>query len=316
MPEIVKRLYQPGDEHGITAIFREVFGREMSLEEWRWKYIESYPKKVYSAVAVHEELGVVGHYGAVRIPMIYKGKLSWGLAICDVMILPPFRGIKTLKKISYLTALEGIQEGDGLLGYGFPNRDTLLKPALSLGLYEMVEDVMEAVKEVNFHNNATRYRFKLFPLDYSDSRIDRLWDRCKEELTLAVVRDRKYLTWRYKNHPLFRYELWGLRRRIGRSLVGLAVVRREKDQVLLVDFLSTNKRLPALLEKIENLVYSGGSRNLTLWIPPFMEKTLTTLGFSVRKSVTAVPRTTEEPTLSKEDIAGHFFYTMGDTDFL
>jgi hypothetical protein len=309
------RLYRPGDEAGITKLFKEVFGREMSLEEWRWKYIESYSRKVYSTVAIHEELGVVGHYGAVRLPMIYKGKLAWGLAICDVMILPPFRGIKTLKKISCLTPREGIQDG-GLIGYGFPNRDTLLRPALQLGIYEMVEDVMEAVKEVNFHDDVNRYRFKLFPLDYSDGRIDRLWDRRKEKLTLAVVRDRRYLTWRYKNHPLFRYELWGLRGRIGRSLVGYAVLKRERDRVLLVDFLSAYGRLPALLEKIENLVSSGGPGTLTLWIPPFMEKTLTTLGFSVKKSAASMPRTTQEPTLAKEDIAGHFFYTMGDTDFL
>ena len=316
MKDIKIRLYQPGDEVGITELFKEVFGREMFLDEWRWKYIESYPGKVYSTVAVHEELGVVGHYGAVRLPMIYKGRLSWGLAICDVMILPPFRGIKTLKKISCLTPREGIQEGDCLLGYGFPNRDTLLKPALNLGIYEIVEDVMEAVKEVNFHDNVNRYRFKLFPLDYSDFRIDRLWNRCKEKLTLAVVRDRRYLTWRYKNHPLYHYELWGLRGRIGRSLVGLAVLKREGDRVLLVDFLSAKERLPALLEKIENLAYSGGAGTLTLWVPPFMANTFTTLGFSIKKSATAIPRTTQEPTLAKEDIAGHFFYTMGDTDFL
>ena len=287
----------------------------MSLGEWRWKYIESYPEKVYSAVAVHEELGVVGHYGAVRLPLIYKGKPAWGLAICDVMILPPFRGIKTLKKISCLTPREGIQDG-GIIGYGFPTRDTLLRPALQLGIYELVEDVMEATKEVEFHNDIGRYRFKLFRMDYSDVRIDRLWDKCKRELSLSVVRDMTYLNWRYHNHPLFRYELWGLKERIGNNLAGLAVMKREKGRVLLVDLLSTKRTLRALFGKIENLVYAGGPGTLTLWVPPYMEKTLTDLGFSVEKSATALPRTTHEPTLQKEDIAGHFFYTMGDTDFL
>ncbi len=308
------RLYRPGDEVGIVRLFKEVFGREMSLDEWRWKYIASYPEKVYSAVAVHEELGLVGHYGAVRLPLIYKGTPAWGLAICDVMVLPPFRGIRTLKKISYLTPREAIKDGI-IIGYGFPNRDTLLSPSLRLGIYEMVEDVIECAKEVAFHDDVNRYRFKLFPLDYSDLRIDRLWERCKKQLTLAVVRDGAYLTWRYKNHPLFRYELWGLRERLGRSLIGIAVLRRVEDRVLLMDFLSTKEQLRVLLEKIENLACSVGARTLALWIPPFMTNTVKNLGFSVQTSITAIPRTTEEPTLSKEDISGHFFYTMGDTDF-
>ncbi len=287
----------------------------MSLDEWRWKYIESNPEKVYSTVAIDEELGVVGHYGAVRLPLIYKGRPAGGLAICDVMVLPSFRGIRTLKKMSFLTPREAIRDGI-IIGYGFPNKDTLLSPALHLGIYEMVEEVMEAVKEVKFHDDANRYRFKLFPLEYSDLRIERLWDRCKGKLTLAVVRDRRYLTWRYKNHPLFRYELWGMKERLGSSLIGLAVLKRERDRVLLMDFVSGKRTLLALLGKIENLAYSVGAKTLELWIPPYMGKTLTTLGFSVQIGATALPRTTEEPTLKKEDIVGHFFYTMGDTDFL
>ncbi len=308
------RLYRAGDEVGITRLFKEVFGRGMSLDEWRWKYIESNPAKVYSTVAIHEELGVVGHYGAVRVPLIYMGRPAGGLAICDVMILPPFRGIKTLKEISCLTPREAVRDGI-IVGYGFPERNALLRPALQLGIYEMVEDVMECAKEAAFHDDVDRYRFKLFPLDYSDAKIDRLWDRCKTDLSMAVVRDRRYLTWRHKNHPLFRYELWGLKGRIGSSLLGYAVLKRESDRVLLIDFLSTKQTLPALIGKIENLICSGGPGTLTLWVPPFMEKTFTTLGFSAKKSATAIPRTTQEPTLSKADIAGHFFYTMGDTDF-
>lgn len=33
--EIITRLYQPGDEYGIVKLFRDIFGREMTLDEWR-----------------------------------------------------------------------------------------------------------------------------------------------------------------------------------------------------------------------------------------------------------------------------------------
>ncbi len=286
----------------------------MTLEEWRWKYIESYPGKVYSAVALHETLGVVGHYGAVRLPLIYNGERAGGLAICDVMILPPFRGINTLKQMSCITPREAVRDGI-IVGYGFPNRNTLLRPAVQLGIYEIVEDVMEAVKEVAFHTEMSRYQYKLFPMDYSDVRIDRLWNECNAELSLAVIRDRRYLNWRYKKHPFFRYELWGLRKRLGSKLQALVVLRREEGRTRIIDFVCPKSMLGVLFLKIENYSFSAGSSQLVLWFPEYLKNRMIGMGFSVRTSVTSVPRTTHEGTLAKSDIAGQFFYTMGDTDF-
>src|SRR4030042_5460354 len=167
--------------------------------------------------------------------MIYKGNPAGGLVICDVMIHPKFRGLKTVKELSYLPPPEGLKDGL-ILGYGFPNRETLLKPALSLRIYEKVEDVLEAYKKVAFHNDVTRYKYKLFHLDYSDIMIDHLWESCKNNFTLAVVRDMKYLTWRYKNHPVFSYELLGLKKRMGNQLVAIAVLKKEDDRALIMDF--------------------------------------------------------------------------------
>jgi len=309
------RLYKHGDEHGIIKLFRDIFGREMTIEEWRWKYVESYPHRVYSAVAEHEEFGIVGHYGGVCLPLIHKGKLMRGLAICDVMVYPKFRGIKTLKLLSSIMPREAVKDGI-IIGYGFPNINTLLRPALSLGVYEKVEDVLEGSKDVTFKNNSTRYAFRFFPLDYSDTRIDHLWDSCKNNLALSVVRNRHYLEWRYKNHPFFHYELWGLRKRLGRQLLGIVILRREKDRALLIDFLSMKDMLKPLFHKVENYLYSAGMKTLSLWFPPFMEKQIGAFGFSTKKAPTSIPRTTYEGFLTREEMAGKFFYTMGDTDFL
>jgi hypothetical protein len=306
-------MYEDGDEVGIVKLFKEIFGREMTIEEWRWKYKQSYPHKNYSSVAVHKDMGIIGHYGGMCFPLIYKGRPARGLAICDVMIHPRFRGIKTLRELSYLVPYEAVKDGL-IIGYGFPNKDTLLKPALRLGIYEMVEDVLEGNKEVKLHNDLTRYRYKLFPLDYSDTGIDRLWESCKNNFPLSVVRDRRYLTWRYKNHPHFTYEIWGFKKRAGRSYHGLTVLRKEGNRAFLMDFLYTEGMFDALIKKLENYLYTSGIRTLILWTPPFMEKSLVELGFSTQRAITSIPRTTHEKTLTKEQIAGQFFYTMGDTD--
>lgn len=309
------RLYKPGDEIGITALFKEIFDREITLEEWRWKYIESYPKKVYSSVAVSGEMGIVGHYGGVCLPLIYRGRPAYGLSICDVMIHPSFRGIKILRRLSSLVPSEAAKDGI-IMGYGFPNKNTLMKPALSLGIYEHVEDVLEGNKEAKFHNDPIRYAFKFFPLDYSDIRIDRLWEECKADLSLAVVRDRDYLRWRYQRHPFFQYELWGLKKRWGHKLLGLTVLRREAERILVIDFLCMSDMMEILFHKIENYSFVCGKKSLTLWFPDYLQNILACLGFSIKPSCTSIPRTTHEKALTKNEMAGIFFYTMGDTDFL
>jgi hypothetical protein len=309
------RLYRPGDEVGITRLFKEVFGREMSIEEWRWKYVRNSSRKVYSSVAVHKDMGIVGHYGGICFPLVYKGRPAHGLAICDVMIHPRFRGIKTLRRLSYLVPHEAVKDGI-IMGYGFPNKSTLLKPALSLGIYEHVEDVVEGNKETNSYNDSIRFMFKFFPIDYSDIRIDQLWEACKTNLSLAVVRNRDYLKWRYQRHPFFQYELWGLKTRLGHKLRGFTVLRREAERMLVIDFLCMSDMMEPLFHKIENFSFVCGKKNLTLWFPGYLQDILTGLGFSIKPSGTCIPRTTHESTLTKDEMAGVFFYTMGDTDFL
>jgi SAM-dependent methyltransferase len=308
------RPYKKGDEEGIVKLFKEIFGREMPVDEWRWKYAGSGNNKVYSSVAVTGLGDIVAHYGGMPHRMIYKGNDIYGLAIGDVMVHPKFRGSKLFKQVAAIVPEEGVKDGF-VLGYGFPNERAMLLPE-KLGLYEKVEDVLEANKEVRFNNELTRFIYKLFPLPYDDLRIDKLWEKCKARMSLAVTRDRDYLMWRYQQHPLFRYELWGLKKRWGHKLEGLAVLRREAERMLVIDFLCLPEMMEILFRKIENHSFVSGSKTVALWFPGYLQNILRDLGFSIKPSCTVIPRTTHERTLTKDEMAGSFFYTMGDTDFL
>lgn len=308
------RMYRDGDEHGIVRLFGKVFERQMTLREWRWKYLEGEKGRVYSSLAVDDGTGAVAaHYGGVLHRMVFRGEEIYGLAIGDVMVHPEFRGLRLFKRVASL--LPGISAEEGIrMGYGFPNDRAMILPE-KLGLYERIEELRESVKEAELHAGPVRYLYKLFPLDYSDERIDALWEASGRDLTLSVIRDRRYLSWRYRDHPLFSYELWGLKHRVGSRLKGLAVLRRDGDEVMIMDFVCGRKDLGPLFQKLENSACASGGKSLKLWIPPFLERELERLGFSVRKSSICIPRTTHEKFLQKQEIGGNFFYTMGDTDF-
>ena len=109
---IVIRLYQSGDEAGIAKLFREVFDREMSLDEWRWKYVMGRRnRRNYSALAVTDSGDIVAHYGCMTHRMIYQGREVHGLAIGDVMVHPTFRGTKLFKKVTMLSPEESGKDG-------------------------------------------------------------------------------------------------------------------------------------------------------------------------------------------------------------
>lgn len=311
VPDI--RLYQAGDEIGITKLFRDIFGREMTLDEWRWKYTGRENRKVYSSVAVNETGDIVAHYGGIPHRMIYQGREVYGLAIGDVMVHSSFRRTRLFKKVASLVPEEAVRDGI-ILGYGFPS-ERHMRLSEKLGLYEKIEDVFEADKEVKFTNNLRRLIYEFFPLDYDDSRIDALWESLKERIKLAVIRDGEYLRWRYQRHPFFKYELWGLKKRWSGRLEGLAVLRDDGERKLLIDFLSPVDSIDILFQEVENCSFRSGKKTLALWFPGYMRHRLAEEGFSIRPAATCVPRTTHERTLTKDQMKGQFFYTMGDTDF-
>jgi GNAT superfamily N-acetyltransferase len=311
-PEV--RLYRPGDEAGIRGLFKEVFGREMSFEEWVWKYSGAKSERVWSSVAVTETNEVVAHYGGMPKRMIFNGREIKGIAIGDVMVHPKYRGLNVFRKVVALLPQETEKHGF-VLGYGFPNERALRLPE-KLGLYEKVEDVSEACKEVQFYRNLPRYAYRFFPLQYDDRRIDRLWEKVKGGIHLAVIRDREYLSERYQRHPLYTYELWGLRRRWEMRLSGIAILRREKERMLLIDFVCPLDLLGPFFQKIENYVYTTGIKRLVFWFPDYLRERVASGGFSIYPSGTSIPRTNREKWLTKAEIEGKFFYAMGDTDFM
>ncbi len=308
------RLYRSGDEAGIRVLFKEVFGREMSLEEWIWKYRGEGERSVYSSVAESVSGEIVGHYGCMVQRAVHRGRKIHAISIGDVMTHPKYRGIRLFRELATIGPTEAVRNGV-VLGYGFPNERAFRLPE-KLGLYEKVEDVFEAGKDVQFRNDLNRYTYRLFPLGHDDGRIDVLWEELKNRIHLAVIRDREYLRWRYQRHPFFSYELWGLKKRWGSRLDGLAVVRRDNARMLLMDFLCPLDLLGPFFQKIENYVYTTGIKRLVFWLPEYLGKRVVREGYSVYPAGTSIPRSTIEGFMDKEEMKGRFFYTMGDTDFL
>jgi glycosyltransferase involved in cell wall biosynthesis len=309
------RFYRPGDEAGIVRLFQVAFNKEMTLQHWRWKYQGQGNPRTYAAVAVDDREEIVAHYGGVPLHMVHQGRPIKGLAICDIMVHPQFRGIflkeGLFQRVAEAIPSAAVQEGF-VVGYGFP-QIRAVKIGEAQGFYERVEEVVEASRPVRFHQTSTRFLYELFPIEWTDERLDAFWDRVGPTLDLAVVRDRAHLAWRYNRHPLHSYQIWGFRRRWSRRLAGWAVVRDMGETLCVMDLLFKDSPLP-LLDKLDNMAVTAGKPSLTLWLPPRYHGVLEAHGFTLKPTGIVIPRTTHPGTLPKEEMQGKFYYTLGDFD--
>lgn len=313
----VIRMYRDGDEYGITSLFNKVFGREMPLTEWRWKYKgQQANQKVYLVLLEDEKAGIVGNYGGVSLRMLHDGREIKGIASCDTMIDPKYRSFVRFKNMALLLEEIAIRDGH-VLYYGFSN-DRIIKLTIEkLKLYEKVGPANGYDKDVEFHNNLNRYSYTFSPLDYDDEQIDRLWALSKHQYKLAVIRDREYLRWRFRDNQLHQYELWGLRKRWSGELQALAVLKKEEGQkISVMDLVFRDNMLPRLLQKIDNYSYTLGQKKIALWLPHYHARTLAELGFKPFITGATIPTSPNPKTLKGPEILEKLYYTMGDTDFL
>ncbi|MHB8881360.1 MAG: GNAT family N-acetyltransferase [Thermodesulfovibrionales bacterium] len=314
--KVVIRRYRDGDEQGIVRLFKEVFGREMPPEEWNWKYKGQGGTKIGSVVIEDPNYGIVGHYGCIYLRMVRDGRAMTGASSCDVMIHPKFRSFIRLKKLHTFFIAELISEDVPMI-FGFPTEETLMIPADKLGMYERIEVVHEAVKDVKLQNGLVRFAYRLAPLEFDDERIDRLWERASGQFGLTTIKDRAYLGWRYRDNCLFSYELWGLQKRWSRELLALAVIKKEpSDRMFIMDTVFMRGFLPPLMQKVENYAAVSGKKRISLWASSQIRETLAEEGFTLALTGTTLPRSTHPLSLKKDEILEKFFYAAGDTDYL
>jgi GNAT superfamily N-acetyltransferase len=231
------RAYQKGDERGILSLMKlSGFGRpnEQTEEYWTWKH-SSNPLGHITGVA--ESSGqIVGHCAFLPVRMKVGDDVILASQVTDFLVHPEFRrqGISLALRRFLLNraADEGIS-----IAFSFPNkreRSAQLKigahfeickvPRLinSLNLGKTVVQKTRTLAKLAVSNRTLRdlpgatiflvtglqrgfnrtaadcgENVEIYPVQRFDDRIDAFWERACKDYTIAVVRTREYLNWRY-----------------------------------------------------------------------------------------------------------------------
>jgi len=272
------RPFRPGDEEGILATFNAVFGENdpafvpRTRAEWDWAFARN---PAGQRIWVAECEGVIAaQCAALPYRVLVDGKPASFTQGVDSMVHPEHRkglrrpGLYVETAYPFFRQFGG--QGADLLHYGWP-----VEPAWRIGRtflgYEIVRTQIIHVRELE--PGARELPRGVERLKRFDADVHALYLRCQAQWGASVIRDARYLNWRFADHPRFRYQLFAVRGAAG-ELVACAIYRRADRPYpgsgLIMDWLVPEDELEAgelLREAVLAQARADGARALLVVFP-------------------------------------------------
>jgi hypothetical protein len=253
------------DAPGIRRLFARAFGKEMSEEEWLWKF-ERDPDGWFGVVALAGG-NVVGNYAGWGMRFLLDGRETLLYSVGDVATDPSARRLGGRGVFrSMADAFYGVVGSRGVpFCFGFPSaRHSEISHRLvgSRTLFPIRRRLVPCE------------RFPPPPADAVSGELvgegfDALWAASQRYLTHAALRDRTRANWRFHARPSRHYRMvW--RERAG-ATTAWAALSVTGEEALLADYLGLDPRgrdLPELFAAAAAEAVRMGANRLAFWESP------------------------------------------------
>ena len=266
MSALVVREATSADAPGIRRLFARVFGRDLSEEEWAWKF-ERNPDGWFGVVAVLGE-EIVGNYCGWGIRLVVDGRETPSFSVGDVATDRKVRGLGGRRGV-FLRMAEHFYariEGRGIpFCFGFPGeRHRRLSHRL------VGSRTLFPIREIDVPCES------LFPSpagavsgDWIPESFDSLWKAASRFLCHAAMRDRVRANWRFHARPSRYYRMVWREGAVGAT--GWAVLSVDGERALVADFLGSEadgSDLPPLFSAAAAEAQRLGASRLVFWETP------------------------------------------------
>jgi hypothetical protein len=334
-PDVEIRAYRPGDEQRILDTFNLVFRQangsafvDRTIDQWRWQYLNN-PAGHRIMVAVAHDGTVAAHFAG--LPM--RADTPFGpqrfVHCVDSMTHPTFRQLQPMALFARIGRhfREQCEQVGEALCWGYP-----VEVAFRIGQqfldYQPLLTIDYLVRAIDQAPTPLPAGWQVERLQTLPADLDALWARVRADKQCLVRRDRRYLDWRYRDHPdAANYELRAARH--GDRLAGLLVLRTASelvpDGMAIVDWLVPEAEplaAAALLAAATRRQHEAGRRRLFTVLPPWSleARLLAGSGFAAVPSATWMPRRLvfeiHLALLTPEFLRTGWWYTLGDSDLV
>jgi GNAT superfamily N-acetyltransferase len=280
--------YRRDERDDVFALVAESFSHsdaDRLIRQWTWKYEANpfNPDGDPHVLLLKDGRRLAGMYGRLFFRVAIEGQECWAHHGCDLALHPAYRGR------GLTTLLTDHDKSDSEIHFSWQNQasyralwrdQTAGVPFQSLGRPLHVSRVARkslgdrafaralaamAAGAARRRLIARRRRVPSDPvvtrIDSFDERFDRLWKRACRDYPVVLVRDRRYLEWRFTQRPDARYTILAAIR--AGEVIGY-VVTRQVDRAgerwsYLVDFLVRDRCLSTFAVLVEEVI-SGHRR--------------------------------------------------------
>ncbi len=309
------RPYRPGEEDAILTLFKQVFGKPMSLKYWRWRFLEN-PVGCPMIYLAWDGDKLAAHY-AVSPVILVVGQIEYISALSvTTMTHQSYRGERLFPHLA--TRLYSLlSQNDFLMIYGFPNDFSHRGFINNLGWKDIYEIPLFCFN-ININSSLPEVHSRMIELTEFDQEFDSLWKKVRADYNILVKRDRNYLNWRFKCNPIHHYKVFSCIE--DSELIGYAIFKEYQNSIDLIDILTIKGSSAGrdLVVKLIQFCISNNLCKINTWLPPWhpLHQEFERLGFCNESSGTYFAGRNLNDTLVKLDLtdARNWYYSMSDSD--
>lgn len=216
---------------------------------------------------------VAGVNGLMPIDLRFEGQVLRAIWSCDTLVSDQYRGLGIGKGL--LTQVSKVLPV--VLGFGISDLSDPILAKLGWhpytgvtthfyygqepGLRGGVKNLISAMKSLKGKFFRLPPDIKIVMMtDRFGAAHDSLWRRVASDYDYAVVRNANYLNWRYRDHPVLKYEVheaWMMD-----ELLGSLVVRYDPHESVIADYLGGAQRDDVMLALVRDAVASLAKRGV------------------------------------------------------
>jgi hypothetical protein len=301
--QYIIKEYEVQDKHAALALMQEIFASEkmnkaryFNTSLWKWQYQDNPSGKAITIIAKHNE-NLISQYANIPVHLKIGAQVCAAAIVIDLMVKKNYRRLGLFKKMGDFSN-NRLAQLNTAITIAFPSRKESCAGFINkLGWY-VVGELDTLIKIINplkksqviplrqgFGGQASQASHVEVKeaMSFPDE-INNLWDKLKDKINIAVVRDNDYLNWRYFKNPAGGYQAY-LAYRDG-TLLGYFVLKvttvAHLKAGLVVDFLCVDdlEIMRELSAKINQLCARGGAYLCGILRTKLYEQKLRQLGFN------------------------------------
>ena len=206
------RPYEEQDESGILCLWEAAFGQKLSVKTWRWKFRDN-PLGRRMMVCFTESGQPVSLYSGIPYRANFNGDEVHLIHLMDNMSHPAFRfavsgrmGLYGLTVNHFVSMVSGDEKS--IASFGFPGDRHFRLGKLQFRYHKITPGVAFLKGEINELKPGKRPFLRKAELaESSGEMFNILWQRSQSYYPFSVIRDARFIGWRYFSRPVFRYKI-------------------------------------------------------------------------------------------------------------